>query len=343
MKRRILALLLVVILLVGCAAKTNNQQTSTDNTSQKTTETATDAPKKVDFPTKAVKIIVPYSTGGGNDLTARLMADALSKELPQSVYVENLPGASGAVGWTECYNAPADGYTLTIAALPAMVLNPLSGPVNYDYTQYTYLLGTCHDPRLVVVDADSDIYTIEDLLAFAKNNRVIVGDSGATGFGHYSGVDFIDRLGITDFSFVPFSGTGDQMIAVAAGDCTIGVPGASEAKAMATAGEVRPICVMWNERIPDYPDVPTTEECGYPGLVHTSMRGFVSTPNTPDDVAQVLIEAMKRAVERDDYKKGEASIGITRYIFDADEYKRLMAEAYDNYARIVEIEKGWSK
>lgn len=321
--------LIFMLGLSGCAGNSGNG--SGDKPSEQT--------GTVDFPTKAITIIVPYSTGGGNDLTARVMADALSKELPQPVIVENVPGASGEVGWNKCYEAKPDGYTIVIVAVPAMVLNPLSGEVGYDYEAFTPLLGVCHDPRLVVVDADSDIYTLEDLLEYAKNNRVILGDSGATGFGHYSGVDFVHQTGIKDYSFVPFDGTGAQMVAVAAGDVTCGVPGASEAKAMFLAGEVRPLCVMWNERVPDYPDVPSTAELGYPDLIHTSSRGFFAPPDTPDEVTEVLIDAMMRAVERDDYKEAEKGIGITRLIVQADDYMDMMKKAFVTYQNIVELEK----
>ena len=338
---RLSLFLVLVMILGGCSGASSSAPASASTPpAGSSSAAASSSTPAVNFPTKAITIVVPYSTGGGNDLTARVMADALSKELPQPVIIENLPGASGEVGWNKCFNAAPDGYTLTIAALPALILNPLAGDVGYKFEEFTPLLGTCHDPRLIVTSVNSGIETLDDLLEYAKTNRVLVGDSGATGFGHYSGVDFIDQMGITEFSFVPFDGTGDQMIAVASGDVTIGVPGAAEAKAMFLAGQIRPICLMWSERIPDYPDVPTTAELGYPTLIHTASRGFVGPPNMPQEIVDILVEAMLRAVERDDYKLAESSVGVTRFFFNAEEYAKMMTDNYNNYKRIVEIEKG---
>lgn len=297
---------------------------------------------KVDYPTKAITIIVPFSAGGGMDLTTRLLVDSLSAELPQALVVENKPGASGEVGWTECFNADPDGYTIAIAST-TLVINPLAGPVSYDFEDFEYLMATCHDPRVAVVSAQSDIYTLEDLLEYSKENRVVIGDSGATEINHYSGLDLADHMGLENFDFVHFDGASNNLLSVAAGDVTVGITGASESKVMATSGQVRAICVMWDERIPDYPDVATAQEQGYEGLKHTAIRGFVSTPGTPKEICDILSDAMYHAVETDKYKEGEANVGVTRNIVSGEEFKQLLVDDYANYVRLVELEKSLGK
>lgn len=317
---RYLFLLIALVLLVccGCGRKSDAQDVS--------------------FPTKPIKIIVPFSPGGGLDTTARIMADALAKELPQSIVVENMPGARGVTGWTECYNADPDGYTLAVTNL-GMAFQALSGDVGYEYDKFTYLMECTQDTYIMVVSADSGISSMEDFLAYARDHRVVFAESGVS--VHYANIDFVDQAGLTDFAFVPFDSASETVPPILSGDCTAGAVSVSICKSMIEAGKLTPLFAMSAERVDVFPDVPTSDEVGFTNLHYGASRGFIAPPGTPQEVCDIITAAMYRAVEQDSYKEAEANLGLTRSILPGDSLKKELDEVYVSAVRLKTLEESW--
>lgn len=245
------------------------------------------------YPSKAIQLIVPYAAGGGTDAVGRVLAESLKTILKQDVVVVNKIGGAGAVGMNEGLRAKPDGYTITMVTREVAIL-PLLGQAPFKTLDFKFIGNVNVDPEVVVVSPDSPYKTIEDLIAAMKATPGKLKFAAASAPNFY-GIQFSQEAGV-NFITVPFQGAAPAMTEILGGRSDFGIYNPSEIKAQVEAGKLRPLAVMAEKRVDGIKDMPTFKERGLNILCGT-YRGIAVPPQTPDDVAKVLQDAVAQAVK----------------------------------------------
>jgi tripartite-type tricarboxylate transporter receptor subunit TctC len=256
------------------------------------------------FPSKEIRLIVPWNAGGSNDISARALAQ-LAAEDGVKVIVENVPGATGAIGMTKVANAEPDGYTIGMGtsstlALIAQGLTPLRNE------QFAPIARVTTDPLILLVPANSQYGTLESFLAHVKANpgKVSIGIPGTNNLNHIFAVMTGRAAGVETLP-VPYTG-GSKVIADLAGkQIEAGVLKPSESKAQIDGGLVKPIAVFGNERIKSLPDVPTFKEKGFDVFPYgplVQMAYLVAPAGTPPAVREKLTAIFSKGIQSAKFK-----------------------------------------
>lgn len=255
---------------------------------------------KGEFPSENVNMIVPFGSGGGTDLLARVLGDAAKDELGQSVVVTNVTGASGTVGTAQAAEAEADGYNLIFNASGPMVLQPhMMDDLRYSLDSFRAVAGIASEPTCLAVKADSPYQTVEDLAA--AGTTVTAGHTGVGTLHHLFQVQFFEEAGL-DYKLVGFEGGAKLVTGLLGGNVDVISTVVSEMYSYVDSGEIRILAVSSPERSPLYPDIPTLKEKGFD--IEMSLDFFLMAPKeTPDEVMKVLEEAFGKAAQSDAVKQ----------------------------------------
>lgn len=263
---------------------------------------ASGAVRADDFPSKPIRFEVGYAAGGPTDVIARLIAQEVSTSLGQSVIVENRAGANGNIATEYVARAPADGYTLIVNTLSHNV-NPLLQPQisKYDpFKDFVPVSLTVVLPQLVVVAENSPYKTLGDLVAAAKAqpSKVSFGSAGAGGSAHLAGELLALRSG-AKMTHVPFRGNAPALTEVMSGRVSFMFYPMIGVKNYVQEHKLRVLAVTTAKRDPDYPDVPTMAEAGYPGFEkYVGPVGFLAPAGTPPAVVEKLGNAIRTATQK---------------------------------------------
>ena len=270
------------------------------------------------FPNRQIRIVVPYSPGGGADTTARLLAPKLQEALGESVVIDNRPGAGGIIGDDAVAKAAPDGHTLLIGAF-AHAVNPSLQPkmpfrTPDDFAPISLLVTV---PELLVITPSHPAKTVMELVAMAKAQpgKLLYASSGNGSAQHLAAELFRLRAGI-DIGHVPYKGGGLAVADVAAGHVPFYFGNMSAALPQARAGRVRALAVTSAERSPAAPDVPTIAEAGIQGCEISEWNGLLAPAGTPPAVVERLHVEVTKIMQSDEMKAkfadlGAASIGST--------------------------------
>jgi tripartite-type tricarboxylate transporter receptor subunit TctC len=301
---------------------------------------ATAAPK-VDFPQKGKTIqwIVSMAAGGGTDLTARVLAQVLEKELGTSVQVVNKPGAGGQTGWTELAKAKPDGYTLGSTNFPGVITTALDPARQAAYNRSAFqLIGTQYDvPKAIVVRADSPYKTIKDLVdaAKAKPGELKAAAGGVLGDTHLS-LLLLEQVAGIDLALVHFDGGAPGLAALLGGhvDASSNVP--AEITPHLKSGALRALGVFTKEESKFLPGVKTLESQGYPAFMSV-LGGIVAPAGLPKDVADRLSAAAKKAVESPEHKNKLEEMGFSALYMDPEQFSKVWADSEVQYKPLMEL------
>jgi tripartite-type tricarboxylate transporter receptor subunit TctC len=249
----------------------------------------------VHFPSKPVTIIVPFTAGSGSDTSARFFGEQLSKILNQSFIVENRPGASGVVAVNAVKNAPADGHTILLASNSPIAVNPVTiKDLPYDpLKDLKPIAGVTRGMNALVVAPGSPIKSLADLVAQSKEKKLAVGTYSD---GYRLALEWLSSQTGVKFMNVPYKGGGPVFTDVMGGHLDAGVVDMGGAATIVKNGKLRAIAVSGENRHPEFPDVPTVKESGYPEYVNYSWTSFYVRSETPDDVTKTLADAMQKAL-----------------------------------------------
>jgi tripartite-type tricarboxylate transporter receptor subunit TctC len=270
------------------------------------------------YPERKIKFVVPMAPGGGADLLARALAKYVNVYLDGKVYVENITGGGGAIGFREGGKATPDGYTLTMLVTTITI----APHVIKDYPTYEIYDPICilaQDPMLITVPTESQFKTIQDLIAFAKANpgKLTAAISGIGGPSHLGMAAFGDRIG-TQFTYVPYKGSAPALTAAAGKHVDIGTSTCSEATALVQGKKLRPLLVLESKRSRLFPDVPTSHEINHPVVINF-WRGIAVPKGTPKEVKAVLVDAFHKAMEDEECKKLFEQVGLERVYLGPEE------------------------
>jgi len=259
-----------------------------------------------DWPARPVRIIAPFAPGGSADTLGRIVAEKLSDAFKQQFFVENKPGAGGVVGSQQAAHSDPDGYTFVISGIASHVIAPIINsntgydPVK-DFTHVAYLGGP---PIVVVVNPGLGVKTLADLIAYGKKTgeKLTYASPGAGTNGHLVAEYFASKAGI-GVEHVPYRGAAPGVLDVVAGHLRFGSMTWTTASGHIHAGTVLPLAVSSNERLADFPDVPTLKELGYPELVCTTWFSLSAPPGLPADIVEKVNREVVKAMQTPEVQK----------------------------------------
>ena len=266
------------------------------------------------FPARPIRVVVPYAAGGPTDILGRLVGDFLGRDLGQAAFVENRPGAQGAIGAETVARAEADGYTLLIVAGSMIVQNPLLyKKLPYDPARDFRMLALITEvPVVMEVHPSVPARTVEEFVAYAKQNpaKLAFGSAGTGGTIHLAGEMFKQMAGI-EMTHVPYKGAGPALTDLLAGNIQVMFDSLGTALPPVRSGMLRALGVSSARRNPDLPDVPTIAESGYPDYLVSVWFGVAAPARVPDDVAQILEGSLDRAMNDDVFRASLEKIGYS--------------------------------
>src|SRR5437764_5505267 len=266
-----------------------------------------------EYPTRPIRLIVPYAAGGPTDVLGRMVGEYLSRDLKQAVVVENKAGAQGAIGAEAAARSEPDGYTLFFTAASIFVLNPLLyKKLPYDPTRDFKMLALVTDlPVVMEIHPSVPAKTVAEFVAYAKQNpgKLNFGSAGTGGTIHLAGEMFKQIAGI-DIVHVPYKGAGPALTDLLAGNIQVMFDTLSTALPPVRSVLLRPLGVSSGERSPDLPDVPTIAESGYPDYRVSVWYGIAVPAKVPDDISQKISASLDRALNDDAFPASLGKIGF---------------------------------
>jgi tripartite-type tricarboxylate transporter receptor subunit TctC len=255
---------------------------------------------QADFPSKPIKILVPFPPGGTSDVMGRMMAEPLSRVLKQPVTVENVGGGGGVIGTERGVKAAADGYTIIQTGVGQnAVAHGLDASLTSRYnsnTDFIHLSQIHHGPNVLVVNVDRPFKTLRDVVQFAKANpgKLDYGYTHAAS-GHMAMELFKQTAGIF-MTGIPYRGGGPMLTAAISNEIPFMFINQDVALPHVRSGKLRPIAVSSLQRNPLFPDVPTVAESGYPGFQALSWSGLSIQKGTPQAIVDKLEAAIKEVM-----------------------------------------------
>jgi tripartite-type tricarboxylate transporter receptor subunit TctC len=269
--------------------------------------------RAADYPTRPIRLVVPYVAGGPTDVLARLVAQHLSVDLNQPIFIENKAGAQGAIGAEAVAHADPDGYTLLFTASSVIELNPiLYKKLAYDPDRELQVLSVVTNlPSILVVHPSFPGKTLAEFVAYAKQNpgKLNFGSAGTGGVGHLSGEMFKQMAGI-EMTHVPYKGAGPSLADLIAGHIQLTFETVGTALPPIRAGLLRPLAVTSRQRIPDLPDLPTIAESGYPDYGATVWYGAVAPIGVPAQIVQTIRASFNRALGDEAFRTSLTNAGF---------------------------------
>ena len=265
-----------------------------------------------EYPTKPVRIVVPYPAGGFNDTLGRLAAKHLGDYWKKPVIVDNKPGAGTMIGTREVADAAPDGHTILVVQFPYAANPWLYKNIAYDTPKaFTPVMLAGRSPMLLVTHAQSPYRTAAEFLAAAraKPNVLTYGSSGAGSSNHLAMALFEDATG-TQMRQIPYKGSSPMLTDLAGGQFDVALDLLPHAMPFMQMNRVRPLVIAAPKRSPLLPDVPTAAEAGIPGYEVSSWHGFVVPSGTPQSVVDKLNSDLNRMLLEDEVKKAFAAQGV---------------------------------
>ena len=290
------------------------------------------------FPSKPVKLVIPFPPGGSLDNVGRLLAQKISESWGQTIVVENRPGAGGNVGADAVAKSPADGYTVVMGALSTHAVNPSLYPkMPYDAVKdFAPISNVAITPNVLVTNAALPVSSLRDLIAYAKANpgKVNFGSGSNGSAGHLAGELFKVETG-TDVAHIPFKGGAPATQALVAGDTQFMFDNLANAMAQLKGGKIKAIAVTTAQRSKLAPDLPTMAEAGMPGFDISTWFGLLAPAGTPPDVIAKWNTEVVKALNAPDVREKMLAQGAEPAPTTPAEFASFIAREREKYARII--------
>ncbi len=292
------------------------------------------------YPNRPIKLVVPYTAGGGVDTVARLVGERMSKTLGQPVVVDNKPGASGMVGTTAVAKSAPDGYTLLLSAAGEIAVNPhlYKGKMQYDpKTDLAPVSLVVRIPNVLVVNPDVPAKDTAALVAFAKANpgKLSYSSSGVGNPQHLNGELFNNMAGVQT-THVPYKGAAQQLTDVVAKHVDMTFTSVAAANSFIKSGQVRPIAVTSAQRVPSLPDVPALAEYKpLAGYELVNWFGMFAPAKTPAPVIQKVHAALADALKDPEVMKKLEVQGAAPALMTPAEFAQFVNAEYAKFGKVV--------
>jgi tripartite-type tricarboxylate transporter receptor subunit TctC len=291
-----------------------------------------------DWPTRRLRIVVPFPAGGSGDVQVRIVADELAKVLGQPVIVENKPGASGGLAAVDVIQAPPDGYTLMVGSVGTHAINvSLYSKLRYDPVKdFAPLTLMTVFPQLIVPGINFKGNTLGELIALLKEDagKASYGSSGIGSPTHLAGELFKSETG-ADIIHVPYRGQGPAANDLLGGQLQLMFPSVPDTLAFIVAGKLRPLAIMSDQRLKLLPDVPTTAELGWPKLISSFWAGLYARAGTPQPVLDRLNRELAQIVRSPAFTSRVEPLGFEPRATTRDEFVQFNLDEIERWGGIV--------
>jgi tripartite-type tricarboxylate transporter receptor subunit TctC len=289
------------------------------------------------FPSRTIRLIVPFTPGGSNDVVAREIAAGLQARLNQTAIVENKPGGGGTIAYSFVAKSPPDGHTMLIAPAsftmgPHLSSKPLYNPV----TEFAPVNLVVDVPFVMVVPPNVQATTVKEFIALAKSapDKLTFGSVGVGTPQHLGGELFKMNAGV-DLIHVPFRGATAAIPDLLAGRIDMFIGAINSLLPLIKEGKLRAIAATSSTRIASLPDVPTMAEAGYPGVQVGSAVGLVAPAGTPTEIVDTLNREIAAIIATPGFHQRMAAIGVDVLGTTPAAYAKILSEDYAKWGKVV--------
>jgi tripartite-type tricarboxylate transporter receptor subunit TctC len=290
------------------------------------------------YPSRPVRVIVPFAAGGGTDITARVIAQWLSERLGQQFVIENRPGGGTNIGTEAAAKAPADGYTLLMVGASNTVNPSLYDKLNFDLIRdFTPVGGVIRAPQVLDVNLSVPVRTVPEFIAYAKANlgKVNMASAGNGSAGHLAGEMFKMMAGV-NLQHVPYRGGGPALLDLIGGQVDLYFAGMPETIEYIRAGKVRALAVTTMTRAEALPDVPTVSEF-VPGFDSSIWFGLSAPRNTPPEIIDKLNREINSGLADAKIKARYAELGSTVFPTSPADFAKFIVAETEKWAKVVKF------
>jgi tripartite-type tricarboxylate transporter receptor subunit TctC len=288
------------------------------------------------WPSRPIKLIVPFAPGGSTDIIGRLAADQLGRDLGQPVIVENVGGGAGAIGTMNLARAPADGYTLAIATVSTMVVyQSAKDKPEYSVNDFAPITNIASMPNVVSVGPSIKAKDLKEFIALLKASpgKYTFATSGIGSINHLLGESFQAYAGVK-LVHVPYKGSGPGMQDVMGGTVDMIFDQFPSSKGAIDSGRMRGIGIISPQRVPGY-NIMTMEEAGLKGFTDEAWYGMIANGKTPPDIVAKLGEAMKKVIGNPDFRAKLEKIGARPVGNSPAEFKAQIQREVEQTKKLV--------
>jgi len=290
------------------------------------------------YPSRPVRIIVPFAAAGAFDIMARLIGQWLSERLGQPFVIENRPGAGTNIGTETVVKAPPDGYTLLLAGTPNAINATLYEKLNFNFIRdIASVAGISRAPLVMAVHPSVPAKTVPEFIAYAKANpgKISMASAGIGAPSHVSGELFKMMAGV-NVVHVPYRGAGPALVDLLAGQVQVGFPSMPSSIEYVRAGKLRALAVTSATRSDALPDIPTVGEF-LPGYEASASYGIGAPKGTPVEIIDMLNKEINAALGDPKMKARLADLGGTPLLGSAADFGKLIAEETEKWAKVIKF------
>jgi tripartite-type tricarboxylate transporter receptor subunit TctC len=288
------------------------------------------------YPTRPIRLVVPYAVGGGTDVLARLAAKELQDALGQAVVVDNRPGAAAIAGTEFVARSAPDGYTLLMAPSGPLVVNPvLRKTIPYspqkDFVPIS-VMGRL--PLMVTVNASMPIHSVKDLVAYAKAHPGELTYASSAPLFLLATELFKQKTG-TNFLLIPYKSSGESINALMAGQVTMAIADVPPLAGLVKSGKLRALAYTDERRSATFPDVPTVAEAGLAGTEVATLVGIVAPAGTPPSIVKKLQDVMIKAAKKPEMRERFAALGAEPVGGTSEEFANAIRADTERWAEVA--------
>ena len=290
-----------------------------------------------EYPSKSVRLIIPYPPGGGADILGRILAQKLSAAFGQQIIVDNRGGANGIIGTELAARAPADGYTLLFPSSPHTVNVSMVSNLAYDTVKdFAPVALAATTPYTLVVHPSMPVKSVKELIAFAKARpgKIDYASGGSGGSPHLA-MELFKSLTGTDMVHVAYKGVGPALIEVLAGQVQVFFANAAPAVPYIKSGQLRALGTSGTKRSLVAPEIPTVAEAGVPGFEASAWFGVIAPAKTPAAIIARLNAEIVKSMRSPDTESRVQSIGAEVLTSTPQEYAQVIAADIDRWGELV--------
>jgi len=290
------------------------------------------------YPTKPVRIVVPYPAGGTSDILARSIGQKLQELWGQPVIVDNKPGATGNVGAEIVAKSPPDGYTLMLADIGSLAISPsVFSNLPFDPVKdFAPVVMVAYSPHILAVHPSVPAKDVKELIAYAKANpgKLNFAVSGTGGANHLAGIEFAMRSGIK-WAYIPYKGGAQAIADVMGGQAQVLFNGMLATYPAVKDGKLRGLAISSEKRFASAPDLPTVAEYGFPGFETGSFQGVVAPAGTPKDVVATLHDTISKVLATPEMTDRLSKAGAELRPQSPEQFGQFIASEKARWAKVV--------
>jgi tripartite-type tricarboxylate transporter receptor subunit TctC len=290
------------------------------------------------WPSKPIRIIVPYPPGGTSDILARAVGQKLQEQWGQPVVVENKPGATGNIGADFVAKSPPDGYTVLLADIGSLAIAPsVVRTLPFDPVKdFAPVVMVAYSPHLLVVHPSVPAKDAKELVALAtsKPDSFNFAVSGIGGANHLAGIEFAQRAGIK-WTYIPYKGGSQALTDMVGGQAQVMFNGMLATYPFVRDGKLKALAISSAKRFSAVPDIPTVAESGMPGFETGSWQGIVAPAKTPPEVVRKMHATVMAILSTPEMKERLDKAGAEVRAMSPEQFGAFIASEHDRWAKVV--------